>query len=98
MAPQFASVTQTNVTCPVNGAVDCGIVLQSNIANMQRRMSTCVYEFPSEGKGHTFESCRVRHFFYSAISTPGLKLELCVIRARKQISWKIVAECRWLSN
>ena len=30
---------------------------------------------PSEGKGHTFESCRVRQiFFYSAICAPGLEL------------------------
>ena len=32
--------------------------------------------------------------FYSAISTPGLKLQLCLIRASKQIWWKIVAEFR----
>ena len=32
--------------------------------------------------------------FYSAISTPGLKLQLCLIRASKQVWWKIVAEFR----
>jgi hypothetical protein len=32
--------------------------------------------------------------FYSAISTAGLKLQLCLIRASKQICWKIVAERR----
>src|SRR5437660_371959 len=40
---------------------------------------------PSEGKGHTFESCRVRQiFFYSAICAPGLELQLCLVRASKQ--------------
>jgi hypothetical protein len=47
-------------------------------------------------QGHTFESCRVRQFsfFYSAICAPGLKLQLGLIRARKQFRRKIVAECR----
>jgi len=33
---------------------------------------------PSEGKGHTFESCRVRQFF-SAICAPEPKLQFCLI-------------------
>jgi hypothetical protein len=45
---------------------------------------------PSEGKGHTFESCRVRQFFLfcSGICVPGLKLQLCVIRVRKRLDGK----------
>jgi hypothetical protein len=48
-----------------------------------------VLPLPSESKGHTFESCRVRFFlFYSGICAPGLKLQLCVIRVRKRLWWK----------
>jgi hypothetical protein len=42
----------------------------------------------SEGKGHTFESCRVRQIllilFYSAICARELKLQFCLIQASKQ--------------
>jgi hypothetical protein len=50
---------------------------------------------PSEGKGHTFESCRVRQFFfiYNAICRPSLRLQFCFIRASKQLG-EIVGSCR----
>src|ERR1700738_2868610 len=45
------------------------------------------WRLPSEGKGHTFESCRVRQFFfvYNAICRRGLRLQFCFIRASKQL-------------
>src|SRR6266436_5998491 len=57
---------------------------------MPPRRPTVRVAVPAPGKGHTFESCRVRHFFlfYSAICTPGLKLQLCLIRASKQSGGK----------
>src|ERR1700730_16608965 len=41
----------------------------------------------SEGKGHTFESCRVRQFFlvYNAICRPSLRLQFCFLRTSKQL-------------
>src|SRR5258707_15360941 len=48
---------------------------------------------PSEGKGHTFESCRVRQFFflYNAVCRPSLRLQTFFNRASKQLG-----ENRWL--
>jgi hypothetical protein len=49
---------------------------------------------PSEGKGHTFESCRARQFFLILQHDMRARAEtqLCLIRVNKQIWRKIVAE------
>ncbi len=46
-----------------------------------------VEPLPSEGKGHTFESCRVRQFFLTLQRDMrrGLRLQFCFIRASKQL-------------
>jgi hypothetical protein len=48
---------------------------------------------PSEGKGHTFESCRVRHFFlfYSTIHASALRLQFCFTRVSKQFGRELPA-------
>jgi hypothetical protein len=48
------------------------------------------WRLPTEDKGDTFESCRVRQFScsYSAICAPGLKLRLSLNRTSKQSGGK----------
>jgi hypothetical protein len=49
---------------------------------------------PSEGKGHTFESCRVRQFLFilQLYMRAQMKFQFCLIRTSKQSLEKIVAE------
>src|SRR5882757_7501494 len=64
------------------------------------KLSARVCAQPSEGKGHTFESCRVRQIFlyFATRYVRGLKLQLCLVQVSKRLRWKIVAECRELCS